>query len=213
MKKRNKNRACLFLLAIFTVLVMSGCKNNSSESIPDFKLENAVKVNEDLSITATLVDCFAEDYYDLDELYQMVNREALVFNEKNGAGGLAVEKVTVEDDKVNVALKFSDREAYANYNEAVFFVGTIEAALNIGLKLDQILVDINDPDKTIDQESLVAMKDSFILITNEHRNVGPLTVETFGRISYVSAGIEVWYGRNSVRIDNIKDELIYVLFK
>jgi len=198
---------------IFTVL-LTGCKKEDEYNpIPEFKLENAIKINDDLSITATLVDTFDEDYYRTDELLQMLSEEVFIFNSRNGEGSLLAEKVEEQDGMVNVVIKFDGREAYATYNEAVFFVGTVEAALNSGLRLGKVLTDITNPDKTIDNEALETMKDTYILITNQHREIAPFTVETFGKVSYVSDGIEPWYGRNSVRITAAKDDLIYILFK
>ncbi|MCL2051684.1 MAG: hypothetical protein FWG91_08170 [Lachnospiraceae bacterium] len=212
MKQRKMKIIYPAFLAILIAFSLTGC-NKTEDFVPDFKLENAIKVNSDLSITATLVDNFSEYYYNVDELYHMINDEVLAFNEKTGTESMTAENVLVEEEIVNAVLKFADREAYALYNEAVFFVGTIEEALNSGLRLNQILHDINDEEKTIDKDDLDAMKDYFILITNEHREIGPLSVEVFGRISYVSNGIAAWHGRNSVMILDVSDELIYILFK
>ena len=213
MSKFIKRILCL-LITVFISLVITGCKKDvAEEPIPDFKEVNAIKVNEDLSISLTLVDTFTEDYYRTDELLKMLSDEASAFNGVNGSGSLVAEKVEEKDGYVNVVMRFSGREAYVAYNEAVFFVGTVEAALNSGLRLNQTLIDITDPEKSITGDDLASMKDTYILITNDHLVLQPLTIETFGRISYVTAGLEPWYGRNSVRITAVKDELIYILFK
>ena len=209
-----KNRIIWIVTFVLFTLILNGCnKAEDGEEIPDFKNVNALKVNDDLSITKTLVDSFLEDYYRTDELLKMLSEEANTFNLEYGAGSLVAEKVEEQDGLVNVVMKFSGREAYVSYNEAVFFVGTVEVALGNGLRLNQDLVNINDPDKTISNDNLSSMGDTYILITNEHHILSPMTIETFGRISYVTKGIEPWIGRNSVSITAIQDDLIYILFK
>ena len=201
----------IFLLAI---AVMSGCgKANQLGQIPEFKQDNAIKIDDGLGITKTLVDSFTEDYYRAEDLYKMLLEEADSFNSDNGIGSLTAGNVNVEDGIVNVVMKFSGREAYATYNDAVFFVGKVSEALDIGLRLESELVDIRDSSKTLYNEALTALRDNYIIITNEHKELAPFTIETFGKISYVSKGIEPWFGNNSVSIDNINDNLIYIMFK
>jgi len=212
--KKSKKVFIIYVIVMVFAVLLGGCKKDDfSEPIPDFKLENAIKINEDLSIIATLVDSFDEDYYRTDELLQMLSEEVFIFNSRNGEGSLLAEKVEELNGMVNVVIRFAGREAYATYNEAVFFIGTVEAARGSGLRLGKVLTDITNPEKTIDNDALETMKDSYILITNQHREIAPLTVETFGKISYVSEGIEPWHGRNSVRITESKDDLIYIIFK
>ena len=208
-----KKNICLISVLVFTVLLIGCNKNSSLAGIPDFKQENAIMVGADLSVTATLVEPFSEYYYKEDELFRMASEEASAFNRKNGDGSLIAEKVEVNEGLANVVFKFSGRESYTAYNEAVLFIGTVEAALNSGLKLEQTLYDISNRSKMIDKDVLAEMKDTYILITNEHQEKGPLTVETFGKILYVSDGIEKWHGQSSVRVDNVSDDLIYILFK
>lgn len=213
--KHFKKKTYLLAGMILLSMILAGCNKDedTGETIPEFKSENAIVINNDLSITATLVESFAESYYQRDELLKMVSDEATSYNNAFGAGSLRAEKVETSQDLVNVVMLFSGREAYADYNETVFFVGTIEDALNIGLKMDQVLYDINDPAKTIDNDSLSSMKDTYILITNAHETKAPLTIETFGRISYVSEGIEKWHGRTSARIAGPTGGLVYIIFK
>ncbi|MCL2253890.1 MAG: hypothetical protein FWC09_05535 [Lachnospiraceae bacterium] len=206
----------IFLAVFFLLisLVMTGCqKDDLRDAVSAFKKDDAIIVNDDLTIIKTLVDTFDESYYLTDELLKMITDEASDFNREHGTGSLTAEKVETEDDLVNVTLRFSDREAYAAYNDAIFFVGTIEEALDHGLKLEQILYDLNDEGKSIDRTGLLDIKDDFIIITNDHKSRQVLTVETFGKVLYVSRGIEKWYGQGSVRIADVGLDLVYVVFK
>jgi hypothetical protein len=121
--------------------------------------------------------------------------------------------VVAEQGMVNATLRFSGREAYADYNEAVFFVGSIQDALNNGMPRDIVLMNIKDRQKTLDIDGLLKLKNVYIVITNEHQVKAPLTIETFGPIQYISAGIEKWYGNNSVRIIEPSEDLVYIVFK
>ena len=221
MKKSSKRIICLLILVALAALLV-GCNKEGDlfSQIPEFKQENAIEIKSDLSIVATLVDSFSEDRYRHDELLKTLHDEAAVFNDENGADSLVAEKVDMQDGLVNLVMKFSGREAYVNYynaaffeEPAVFFVGTVEDALNNGLKLEKDLIDISDTSKKLDNEGLAAMKDAFIIIMNEHGEKGPLTVTTFGKVLYVTDGIERWYGERSVRVAGFGSELVYVVFR
>jgi hypothetical protein len=196
-------------------LLLGGCDvfGPKDEPVPEFKTENHITVNEDLSVSATLVESFTESYYRPDELLKMVNEEAIAFNEAAGPGSMLAERVEAEQGLVNAVMRFAGREAYARYNEAVFFVGTVDEAINNGLPLNLTLYNINNRDKTIDREGLQALKNTYILITDEHNRIGPLTISVFGKVQYVSGGVERWYDSSSVRVAMPSEGLVYVVFK
>jgi hypothetical protein len=207
------HRIILLIAGIIIGLFLVGCNKKNEESIPEFKTENAIMISQDFSITATLVESFAETYYRRDELLTMITDEVTAFNAKAGAGSMRTEKVETAQNLVNVVLKFSGWEAYAEYNEFKFFVGTIEDALNNGFELNEYYYNIEDAAKTINGTELSSLRNTYILITNAHELIAPMTVETFGGILYVSEGIEKWVSSNSVRIAGNTGDLIYIIFK
>ena len=199
--------ATLILASLFTA-----CGSKDEGEIPEFRQYNAIILNDDLSVGAIMVDTFEQDYYRREELMVMVSEEAYEFNGTHGAGAMLLERVLVEDKKVNVALKFADADAYAAYKDAFLFAGSLEEAKELGLYPDAPLLDFNNAEKSIEPEAAMALKNAYILITDEHMDKGPLTIETFERIRYVSAGVEPWMGRNSAIVDG-GGELVYIIFR
>jgi hypothetical protein len=183
------------------------------EPIPEFKGENHIAVNDDLSVSATLVETFAEPYYKAGELLAMLGEEASAFNAEAGPGSMMADGVAAEEGMVNARFRFAGPGAYARYNGAVFFAGTIDEAVNEGLLQGQILYNISDREKTIDREGLQALKNTYIIATNEHNRIGPLTMSVFGKVLYVSGGVERWYDSRSVRVALPSEGLVYVVFK
>jgi uncharacterized lipoprotein NlpE involved in copper resistance len=208
-----KKKACLIIMMVLFLFSLTGCWNQEEiNPIPEFKLDNAIAIDEAFSITATLVDSFSESYYRREELLVMVSEEASAFNTQFGAGSMRVEKVETGQDLVNVVINFANQRAYENYFEAVIFIGTIEEALNNGFKLDVAFNDTSNGE-TVTLDSFASTRDIKIFITNEHTVKAPLTVETFGKILYVSDGVDKWLGNNSVRIADAVGEFTYVVFK
>jgi hypothetical protein len=213
----HKSGKTISLAAVLVILglFLSGCDllGTKDEPVPEFKQENHLAVHSDLSISATLVEPFAESYYRPDELLSMINEEAKAFNAEMGAGAMLAERVEAEQGLVNAVMRFAGREAYARYNEAIFFVGTVDEAINNGLLRDQTLFGIGDREKTIDREGLAALKNTYIIVTDEHNRIGPLTISAFGKIQYVSGGVERWYDSYSVRVALPSEGFVFVVFK
>jgi hypothetical protein len=205
--------SCWAAALLWCGLLLAACGNEPEEPIPEFKFESHIAVNADMSISGTLVDTFGEPYYNANELLAMMGEEAVAYNAKTGSGRLRAEAVTTEQGMVNATLRFSGREAYADYNGAVFFLGTVQDALDNGMPRDVVLMNIGDRQKALDVDGLLKLKNVYIVITNEHAAKAPLTIETFGPIQYISAGVEKWYGKNSVRIIEPSDSLVYIVFK
>lgn len=197
---------------VLASLFMMGC-GGEAEPIPDFKLENHIKVEEDGAIVSTLADSFSEPYYRREELLVMLNEEAHNYNELMGEGSLAAESVETEQGMVNASMRFIDRTTYASYNEAVFFVGTIAEAIDHGMQLEMLLAEPDRPDRTIDIEGLKNLRNAKIIITDEHERKAPLTIETFGQVLYVSGGIEGYVNDSAVRIGEATGELAYIVFR
>jgi hypothetical protein len=199
------------MIAIF---LMNGCdRDEDATERPDFREENAIAINADMSVTATMVDNFAEPHYSREELLEMVWEEALGFSHAFGEAAMTIERVSVLQEMVNVVLNFSGREAYAAYHESVMFVGTLAEAIDIGLSFGQPMFDVTDLDRIVDEETIMATARGYVLVTNEHHKLSPLVIETFGRILYVSEGFSRWHDNMSVRTEAGRGDFAYIVFQ
>ena len=205
-------------------IILCGCSNLlSPESAAAAEAENTLSVNKEGVVTSTMIESFQEQYYQQDELQNMILTEAAAYNNQNGENSIGVEKVQAENGKINVIMRFSDQEHYARYKDTVFFVGTIAEAREQDFDMPESCHDIDDENQMIDRAQIEEMDKSYILITDEpialpsvlgdESEFQPLTIETFGKIAYVSGGVVKGKNKNSVRIEAETEGLSYIIFK
>ncbi len=219
-----KSRTVTGLITGMMLLYLCGCnqlmKPESDVALTD---ETVISIDKDGGITTTMVEKFEASYYQQAELQDMILSEAAAYNAGNGEGSIGVEKIQVENGLVNVIMNFADMECYADYKEVVFFVGTIAEAQEKGFDLNITCHEVDDESKTVSKDQIVEMEKVYILITDEPVGVPsvlaeetiyqPISVETFGKVLYVSDGVVQGRNKNSVRIEAETEGLSYIIFK
>lgn len=149
---------CLLMLCLF----LTGC----SEEIPE---ENTIAVDKKGVVTCTVVEDFGKDFYDTQELQEDIETEIGNYNRNFGSDPVKLKTLQVEEGKAVMQLEFSEAQYYekyyADYSEAVLFVGTIEEAEDAGYDLSGELMGADGSLTDISQ--LSAPEKLKVLITNE----------------------------------------------
>ncbi len=222
-----KKQMAIGIVAGMTALWLCGCNNlgikENKDSNTALTNETVISISKEGKITTAMAESFGADYYQQDELQNMILSEAAAYNAEKGEDCIGVEKVQTEKGIVNVIMKFDGAECYADYKETTFFVGTIAEAKEKGLDLNVICHEPGNPEQTIDKAQIEEMEKNYIVITDEPIGVPsvldegtsfqPITVETFGKVLYVSEGVVQGKNKNSVRIETEAEGLSYIIFK
>ncbi|MBR1852379.1 MAG: hypothetical protein IJ794_04255 [Lachnospiraceae bacterium] len=134
------NRRWIWLLAA-GLMLLSGC--DGAAKAPETVTQNSLVIDRDGSVTAHLVDVFDREYYSIDDLSLMAQKEAQTYNQKHAAKPNAIVLLnigTVENNanSVIVSYQFKDTEVYTDYMEQTLFYGTAEEAGKAGYDFAQM---------------------------------------------------------------------------
>ena len=188
---RKLSLGLLFAMMI-SVLTSCGFEQTSGKE----KLE----ITKEGIITATLVEPFDKDYYNIDELTKMVHLEIEQYNQETGMQGITLDSLELIDGNCVAIMTFQNAEDYSLYNEVPFFVGTVQEAIDKGIDLDVILTE-EGKDTTIGRDEIEQLEDYQLVVW-----YGDMPVVIPDRIRYYSEGLQVVDSKNrEAQISNIKE--------
>lgn len=157
------------MLSGVLMLSLAGC--SKAAKLPETVVNTSLVVEKDGKVVSYLVNTFDKDFYSLDGLTQMVQKEAEEFNAAHGDAAeapMAVKTVQMleEGATVQVVQEFVDTESYADYNEQELFYGTRVEALAEGISVDLGLVSAADGTPAEEQKLNKALEKNHMIITN-----------------------------------------------
>lgn len=198
-------KAGIWVLLTMMILSVMGC-GQAKAATPI--TENAVILSKDGSITGVYVDVFDREYYTTEGLEAMAREEADAFNQSVGAEKVSFDKIELDEDSVvKLYLKYTDSSAYADFNDTVFFAGTVAEAYSAGIDLDTKLTSLGKEEKTIGKDDLLQMGSSKLVVLKESA-----FVRLPGNATYVSDGASVTSVKNEIKA-NFDQDLIYIIYK
>lgn len=149
-----------------------------------------VEVLKDGSVIETLTEAFEAEYYNEENLKNMVLSEVADFNKQtlDGDGDISVEKFESKNGSITVRMKYPSSQMYTEYNtdqynQKSLFCGTIAEAYDAGYTLDLTMKD-SKGEKTVGKEELLKMGEDKILIAE-----APMHVTVPGKILYIGENI------------------------
>ncbi|MCM1135910.1 MAG: hypothetical protein NC400_10090 [Clostridium sp.] len=190
------------VLALAVMLGAVSCGENDEEGSSTF-----ITVGKDGTIQSEIVESFAEERYDKDELQQMILGEVSAYNNKAGSDNITVEKVDMDGSEVVVKMTYVRSRDYAAFNKETFFAGLADDAEVAGYELNVVLSGVKDAKETVGRSDILTMEDTGLLITNSNEEI-----HLEGKALYVSDGVE--YSANGKTVRRIADgeKMIYVLY-
>ncbi|WP_026490572.1 MULTISPECIES: hypothetical protein [unclassified Butyrivibrio] len=160
MKKEFMKSSVAVISVIMTLSVLSGCGAGGNTS----KLTtSSIEINKDGSVVSTIIDDFAESYYNLDELKEMTENEVNSFIVSKGEGAAELKSVDLNDGKVKLVIKFSDVDNYADFNSEYLAYETVTDAVLSGQLDVNTLVDKDGI--AIDPDKAAVLSDQHVIIT------------------------------------------------
>lgn len=205
---------------LVTALLLGGCgKNemsNSAETIQAGKISSAViELQKDGSVVETITEEFTKNYYNEENLKNMLLSEVADYNNGSENGNLSVERFENKEGKLMVQLKYPSTDAYTDYNtnqynDSTIFCGTVAEAYDAGYSFDISMTD-SKGEETIGKEELLGMGENRMLITKV-----PVRVKLPGKIMYAGENIIVESRNQAImQADENGDALgtYYIVFK
>jgi len=187
----------LLILAVCT-MILSGCSMKFSAE------ENAVYVNKDGEIVSAIVESFDKDYYDAEELQDMLEQSVIEYNAENGKNSIKVDSFKLDNGVLKVIMNYLTWADYSNFNEVQFFAGQLSdiQGKNYGKNISFIS---RDGAETVAFE---AIEGEYHVILVEEK----IVVQTAGKIAYVSENVNV-EGDKLARLKEDAAGIGYIIYK
>ena len=125
---------------LISVAVMAGLLAGCGTDY--YTADSTVFVSKKGSVVSTDVEQFDTSTYKEDDLQEYVDQSIDTYNDKND-GAVKLKKLTVEDGKASLTIKYDSAEEYTGFNGIELFAGTIAEALAAGydFKVDFAAID------------------------------------------------------------------------
>ncbi len=186
------------------LLGLCGCAKKEEPLTAD---TDTIILNQEGSVTGYITGAFDEEIYSFEDLQAMIDSEIEVYCGQNGEGVIVLDKSEVSEGTLTVVMTYQSPQDYSAFNQEIFFYGTVEEALQEGYELQELkMSDAADLEVTVSGEELVAMTDSYILITED-----PSNIRSKHKIAYIGLNDSL-IGEYEVDT-NDEEEMHYVIFK
>ena len=162
-------KAFTAVLSGMLVLSLSSC--GKAAKLPEVVANTSLVVEKGGKVISYLVNTFDKDFYSLDGLGQMAEKEAEEFNAAHGEAPetpMIVKTVQTLGDgaTVQVVQEFAEVKYYAEYNEQELFYGSRVEALAEGISVDLGLVNASDGTPADQAKLEKALEKNHLIITN-----------------------------------------------
>jgi len=194
------------LLAGAVCIFLCSCSMTSDET-----KETTVKIEQDGTITNTIIENFDASLYSADNLQNMMLDEVSAFNSTSGGKSISIDKVEALEDQIEVVMTYAGASVYGEFNEVTFFYGTMKEFYDTGIEKDGIVFHTKDGD-AYGMEEILKMEDHQIIVLEKAKSEGTIKVETPSKILYASDNAEFLSGK-SVRISADTTDLAYIIIK
>lgn len=185
---KNRMRAVCLLAVVF----LTGCQKSFDPSA------SSLYIQKDGKLTQAIVESFEQDFYTLDGISSMTQKEVDTYNQSFGEERITINRLEVQDDTLYLLLDYADADTYSQYNEVYCFMGTIDDALSAGLSFDMVFKDKSYEECTAVQAT--EKKSNYVAVLKEEG-----IVELESPVKYVSNNVEIIEDR-LVQVMPIEDE-------
>ena len=181
MDSRFMRKIVAVAMTAMMLMAFTGCGKGGDVS----KLGRSfIEIKKDGSVVSTMIEDFAESYYDVTELQDMTENEVNAFIVANGEGAAKFESVENNDGKVKMVIRFGNADNYADFNSETLIYQTVTDAIVTGR------LDVNN---LLDADGNPADSEKVSSLVNEHVVVvsGKNLISLPYKIKYVSPGVKV----------------------
>ncbi|HJB91231.1 MAG TPA: hypothetical protein H9763_07170 [Candidatus Eisenbergiella merdigallinarum] len=190
----------LILAIVCLTAALTGCGDDGGVT------ETTIEVKKNGSVVHTIVEEFSEEYYDLEELMDVMQESCEAYNGGAGKKAVTVGNVEVTDGVLTAVMNYASVSDYASFNGQALFAGSIKDAYNAGYSLDVTLQSAREGGDSIAKEDLLNMGEQNLVIIRED-----VAVKMWGKALYYTQDVEPAQDARTVRVTD-PDTLSYIVF-
>ncbi len=187
-------------VSFVTLLFFTGCSGEKDYN------ETTVNIDSKGVITHEIVEAFDKDYYDEEELRDVISDEIDEYLAGKEDDSVKLSTLQIKDGMARAEIRFASYKDYSGFNDVDFFYGTIQEAMDLDYPTDVTLKSAVD-DSTISRFEFEAMKKSMIVIVSE-----PVIMNVPKKIAYTTANINV-IDDKCARMDSDSVGVGYIVLK
>jgi hypothetical protein len=184
-------------------LGLMGCSNKKSSLDAEKISTSTMLAKANGEIETVIVEDFAKDYYDLNDLEEFTLKEIETYNKKTDGENIICEGVAIRDNKAVMAMNYSSMKHYSNFIcvTAAYFNGGVK---NYPLSLPENLLSVKNGE-TISAKEAIQNEKYRVLVVYE-----PYEVIVDGKIKYYSENAKI---EDSNRLKTANDGMTVIIFK
>ena len=164
-------KVIMFFCGLLLCLTIVGCGNDSY-------IESVLRIDKSGQVTCVLVEEFDKNYYDINELEEMIRLEVAEYNRNKGSESIILLSIESVNEMAVAQFQYADYTDYAAFNEVDFFVGTVETAVNEGINLNHVMLEAGK-NNTISPEQVRELTEYNLVMWQ-----GDMPLEVPGKILY-----------------------------
>ena len=194
-----------FMMRILTVLCfavfLAGCGGEVGTVS-----RTAIELKKNGSVVHTIVDDFAESYYDIEELKNTIVQACDTYNDAAGKEAVKMESAEAADGTATVVMTYDSAQSYSDFNRQALFAGTVKDAFKAGYDLNVTLFPVREGETAIKKDELLGMGEKKIAIVRE-----AVDVKVWGKIRYLSEDAVLGDDADTASVTD-ENSLTYILF-
>lgn len=190
MKRKSSVKIITVTVMMFAVLLLTACGGAKAPTEPDV---TSLRISEAGTVTSYLVDTLDKDYYDVNELTDMVVAEVADYNTQNQTGEttpVSFEKAETypDSDKVLIVMNYDSAKTYEEYNGNVLYFGMTDGEKLLASSNGYTLPLVSAKDGTaMSQEQREKKWDNKHVIVTDVKAV----IYCPYKVTYVSEGVKI----------------------
>lgn len=197
-------KGALVVSLLCMVFMMGACNFMTADYTQD-----TIAINKKGTISGIIVEAFDKEYYDGEELKQMINDEIAGYSGSGEAVKLEEFEIT-EENNAFVNMTYQSAEDYKAFNEKELFTGTVLDAYNAGYEFVD-MTSVEDSGTNLQAKDVLEKGSMNIVIFEE-----PVEVRVSGKIAYVSDKVTL-LDKKSAKAEAAQEEestnIYYVIYE
>ena len=180
--------------ALMVACTLTGCsvlnqivgQDNWKEWTPD---QTSLQISQSGSVTETIIDTLDENYYNADELQDMIARSVREYNTEQGSQVISVPAYSADQGKINLVLVYKTPQDYASYNQVTFLNGSMLDVQMSGITFPDTFQKIDGTsvsENSVSSEEALSHKEYSAAVTAADH-----VIQVPGQIRYLSENAEL----------------------
>ncbi len=155
-----------FISAMAMALLVAGCGT-------EVRNVSTISIDGEGRISYSIFEDFNEEYYDLEELSEMVSEEVSAYNSEYISPKVTLESTELIEEengkKAMIVMTFESSSDFSHFNQEALYYGTVHEAIEKGYELSKSLV--NAEGEQIDSAFYDDNGDNHLIITANRANI------------------------------------------